>query len=155
MIEWHLETYRIKKLKDHPKNARTLSKSDHAQLTKSIDKFGLIDKPIINTDGTIIGGHQRIKILLEMGETEVEVWMPNRELEEYEVDELNIRLNRNTGEWDWDIIANEWEVEDLHEWGFSEHELFAFGEEEKDDGKAKDEKEKKPTLCDRCKKEIE
>ena len=46
--------------------------------------------------------------------------MPETKLSDRDVEELNIRLNRNTGEWDWDILANEWEVEDLQEWGFDD-----------------------------------
>ena len=42
------------------------------------------------------------------------------------VEELNIRLNKNTGEWDWDILANDWEVDDLLAWGFTEEELSIF-----------------------------
>jgi len=46
--------------------------------------------------------------------------VPETKLSDRDVEELNIRLNRNTGEWDWDILANEWEVEDLQEWGFDD-----------------------------------
>jgi DNA modification methylase len=124
MINWHLEKRKLKDLKDHAKNPRQLSENDAAHLTVSLDKFGLIDKPIINTDGTIIGGHQRKKILKKLQVKEVECWVPDRHLEEKEVDELNIRLNKNTGDWDWDILANEWEIKELLDWGFTEEELL-------------------------------
>ena len=127
-IQWTTEIRHIKGLKEHSKNPRRLSKDQHRQLKISLEKFGLADKPIINTDGTIIGGHQRLKVLKELGHKEIEVLVPDRSLTPEEVDEMNIRLNKNTGEWDFDILANEWEVNDLIEWGFAEEELTGMAE---------------------------
>lgn len=156
MIEWSLKTKKIADLSEHPKNPRQLSEREFKQLQKSIAKFGMIDKPIINRDGTIIGGHQRLKVLEEMGYTEVEVWIPDIDLTDEQVDQLNIRLNKNTGDWDWDILANEWDADDLLDWGFSEHELFVTKEEEEAEEASEKEEEgkKKPNLCDKCKQEI-
>ncbi len=92
-------------------------------MQKSIEKFGLIDKPILNTDNTIIGGHQRVEILKQMGVEDVECYVPDRSINAKDVSELCVRLNRNIGEWDWDILANEWQSEDLIDWGFTEEEL--------------------------------
>ena len=115
MINWKLELRKIKDLKPHPKNPRKLSKHDAEHLQKSIEKFGLIDKPIITKDGIIIGGHQRIAILKKMGKAgdSVECYVPDREIEQKDIDELCLRLNRNLGEWDWDILANQWEIDEL------------------------------------------
>jgi DNA modification methylase len=122
-INWHLESRKIKDLKPFVKNPRKLSDLDGQQLQKSIEKFGLIDKPIITTDNRIIGGHQRISILKKMGEKEVECYVPDRELSEKDIEELCIRLNRNIGEWDFDILANEWDTQELIDWGFTPEEL--------------------------------
>lgn len=120
MRKWHLETKLIEELTEHPKNARYLSREDAKHLTVSIAKFGLIDKPIVTSDGLIIGGHQRVKILNDLGHYEVECWVcdDNEPFTEEEIDELNIRLNKNNGSWDWDKLANEWDVNRLCEWGF-------------------------------------
>jgi site-specific DNA-methyltransferase (adenine-specific) len=85
----------------------------------------MIDKPIVNLDSanTIIGGHQRKHVLESTGVKEIECWIPDRELTEREVEELNIRLNKNTGSWDFDVLANEFELDDLLEWGFDKKEL--------------------------------
>ena len=123
MINWHLEKRKIKDLKPHAKNPRRLSKHDAEHLQKSLEKFGIIDKPCITTDGKIIGGHQRLSILKKLGHKEIECYVPDRELEQTDIDELNIRLNRATGEFDFDILANQWNVEDLIDWGFTEEEL--------------------------------
>lgn len=139
-ISWRLHRLQLDKLIPHPKNPRRLTKEQHAQLTVSLSKYGAIEKPVVNFDGTLIGGHQRVKILKELHHVTVECWVPDRLLTQLEVDELNIRLNKNTGEWDWDILANEWDVNDLHEWGFSEKDLQCFEDKltiERDDIKEK------------------
>jgi len=124
-INWTLRTFRLDELTDYYKNPRSLSEKEFKQLKTSLDKFGMIDKPIVNADSahTIIGGHQRKHVLETSGVKEVECWIPDRELTEREVEELNIRLNKNTGSWDFDTLANEWELGDLLEWGFDKHEL--------------------------------
>lgn len=123
MIKWTLEKRHISDLTPHPHNPRQLSKHDAEHLQKSLSKFGVIDKIVINTDNQVIGGHQRINTLKEMGITEVETWVPERRLSSEESKELCIRLNRNLGEFNWEILANEFETEDLLHWGFSENDL--------------------------------
>lgn len=124
MVEWRLETRKVSSLKDHPRNPRILSKHEGEHLQISIKKFGLIDKPIITKDGRIIGGHQRKNILKKLAIKQVECWVPNEDLTDEQIDELNIRLNKNTGDWDYDILANEWDQEKLIEYGFTEEELL-------------------------------
>ena len=125
MITWTLQRLALSSLTDWYKNPRQLSRSEYEQLQTSLDKFGLIDKPIVNADGvnTVIGGHQRLRVLRDMGVEEVECWVPSRQLSTREIEECNIRLNKATGSWDWDILANEFEVVDLLDWGFSEFDL--------------------------------
>ncbi len=60
-VKWILKELPIKELKEHEKNPRQIGKEQFERLGNLIEKFGLIDKPIINADMTIIGGHQRIK----------------------------------------------------------------------------------------------
>lgn len=149
MIQWHLEKRLIKDLKPHPKNPRQLSKDQERHLRSSIDKFGLAEKIIINTDNTIIGGHQRITILKSMKEKEVDCWIPDRTLTDPEADELCIRLNRNHGDFDYDILANQFEIPDLLEWGFhvDDLDIGTFEEIESED---KQDKKKKLTTCPSC-----
>ncbi len=116
-IEWHLEKRLIKDLREYHKNPRKITKDQLEQLKRNIEKFGLIDKPFINLDGVIIGGHQRLKLLKKLGVDEIEVWVPNRELSTREVEELNYRHNENHGSWDYDILANQYDHIDLLSWG--------------------------------------
>lgn len=124
MINWHLEVLPIKSLKDHAKNPRQISKEQFQHLEALIAKFGLIDKPIVNKDWTIIGGHQRVKILKKMKAKTVECWLPNEQLEQGDIDRLCIGLNLNQGAWDFDILANQWDAVELLEWGFTEEQLL-------------------------------
>ena len=125
-INWTLHSFQLDELTDYYKNPRSLSEKEFKQLKTSLDKFGMIDKPIVNADSahTIIGGHQRLRVLRSENQKSVECWYPSRELDEKEVEELNIRLNKNTGSWDLDVLANEFELPDLVEWGFTEYELL-------------------------------
>src|SRR5437773_789736 len=111
MINWTLETKKIRSLKKYHKNPRYIKADDLKQLQTSIAKFGMIDKPILNTDNTIIGGHQRINALILAKQTSVECWVPDRELDEKEIEELNVRLNKNTGDWNFEVLANEWNID--------------------------------------------
>jgi DNA modification methylase len=122
-IRWTLKSFAIKDLKPLDKNPRKLTKEQYHHLKLSLDKFGIIDKPIVTFDGNIIGGHQRIKILKGEGLQEVECWVPDQELSAKDIEELCIRLNKNVGEWDWDQLANTWNVDELKEWGFTDDEL--------------------------------
>lgn len=136
-ITWTLKLLEIDTLTDYAKNPRSLTDAQFKQLKTSLDKFGMIDKPIINLDEahTVIGGHQRLRVLRHEGVKACECWLPDRMLDEREVEELNIRLNKNTGAWDFEILANEWEYDDLLDWGFDEKELTGldFGEEVPED----------------------
>jgi len=123
-INWTLTTLKIKDLKPHPSNPRILTKHAADNLQASIDCFGLVEKPIVNLDNIIIGGHQRISLLKKQKIKQVECWIPDRLLDETEVNELMIRLNKNTGAWDWDILSNQFEMEDLSQWGFTDSDFI-------------------------------
>jgi len=125
LLTWALKRLKLSSLTDWHKNPRQLTQTQYEQLQTSLEKFGLIEKPIVNADSahTVIGGHQRLRILRDSGLDEIECWVPSRELSQREIEEANVRLNKATGDWDWDVLANEFEVDDLLDWGFSEVEL--------------------------------
>ena len=124
-IEWHNETRLIGDLKDHEKNPRVLTKDQMKQLKASFKKFGYCEVVAINLDNTILAGHQRTRTMkiLKMDKKPIDVRVPNRMLTPEECDEYLIRSNKNTGEWDYDMLANQWDVDKLIDWGFTEEEL--------------------------------
>lgn len=71
---------------------------DYESLKRSIEVFGYVDPIIINTDGTVIGGHQRLNVLLDLGYTEADVAVVD--LDKNDEKALNIALNKISGEWD-------------------------------------------------------
>ncbi len=125
-LTWHTEKRRLGDLIEWDKNPRQLKDHDAEHLKKSLDNFGVADPLIINTDNRIIGGHMRRRIMLQSGykpDDLVDVRVPERELTEREAEELAIRLNKNTGDWDFDALANNFELDDLLDWGFDEKDL--------------------------------
>jgi len=120
-IKWSNETRNIETLNEAPYNPRKMSRKQAKDLKTSLDKFSLVDPVIINLDGTIIGGHMRVKVLKKDGIGTVEVRVPDRQLTPAEEKELNLRLNRNVGDWDWDLLA-----------AFDKNELIDFGFDDKD-----------------------
>lgn len=124
MISWHTEKRKVSELKSYHKNPRTITEESIKDLRKSISRFGVAEPIVINLDNTVIGGHARVLVLQTDNVEEVDCWVPNRMLTDKQVEELNIRLNKNVaGSWDFDVLANKFDVEDLKEWGFSNSEL--------------------------------
>lgn len=121
---WKLEQRKLSDLKEYARNARQMTKHDADHLHESLNKFGQCEPIVINQDNTIIGGHQRARTMRQMGHTEVAVYVPSEPLNPSDVEELNIRLNRNNGDWDWDVLANSWDTNDLVAWGFLEKEVM-------------------------------
>jgi len=115
----------IRDLKQANYNPRQLTEQQHKELTESLSKFGFVDPVLVNKNkerkNVIIGGHQRVKVAASLGIEKVPCVELDLSLQEEK--ELNVRLNKNTGDWDWDILANNFDTEDLLSWGFAEQEL--------------------------------
>ena len=122
-MEWQHEIREIKTLRENPDNPRRLSTKQGDELKNSLSKFGQCEPVVIQQDGTIIGGHQRFRILKKMGAKHIDAYVPKEPLSESEARELTIRLNKNQGDWDFDMLANVWDVDLLLESGFTTEEL--------------------------------
>jgi len=113
-------------------NPRQLSIEEHQQISASLKRFGFVDPIIVNINkdrkDIIIGGHQRTRVALEMGMELVPTVELDLTLEREK--ELNVRLNKNSGSWDYDVLGNEFDTADLLAWGFEEGELDFFEDEE-------------------------
>lgn len=136
-ITWESDTRLIGDLRTNSKNPRQITKKKAQDIVDSLKRFGVCQPFVINTDNMIIGGHQRFAALKRIGTKVVNVYVPSRELTEKEVDELCIRLNKNTGDWDFDLLANSFEPVDLCEWGFTLKELHLDDMEEQKEEKPK------------------
>jgi len=98
----------ISKLKSALYNPRKWSEEATGQLTESIQRFGLVDPILVNgaegRDNIVIGGHFRLKVAKDLGYKEVPVVYLDIS-DEAKERELNLRLNRNLGDWDFDLLA--------------------------------------------------
>tara|TARA_B100001939_G_scaffold345133_1_gene361036 strand:+ start:693 stop:1847 length:1155 start_codon:yes stop_codon:yes gene_type:complete len=114
-------------------NPRQLTKDQYTQLKDSIMRFGLVDPLIVNKNkerkNILVGGHQRLRIAKEMGVESIPCVEVDLTLDQEK--ELNIRLNKNVGEWDFDALANYFDVGELTEWGFSNDDLQFYEDEPK------------------------
>ncbi len=131
-ITWRAEKRKLSELKRWDKNPRRITAEGMKHLGASIGKFGLAEPLVCQPDGGLIGGHARLESLLASGMTEATCMVSSRQLTPGERDELGVRLNRNVaGEFDYDALANEFDMSQLMEWGFDEKDLLgAFDADE-------------------------
>ena len=112
------EKISINKLIPNPNNPRLIKDDKFKKLVQSIKDFPeMLDiRPIVvNKDMVILGGNMRYKACKEAGVKELPVIITD--LSEEKQKEFLIKDNTAGGEWDWDIIANEWDIEQLTDWG--------------------------------------
>lgn len=116
-------------LKHAEYNPRKISDDKFREIKNSLSKFGLVQPLVVNRakgrENIIIGGNQRFEVLKALKYEHADVLyvdIPDLEREK----ELNIRLNRNQGQWDFDILKKEFKAEDLLDYGFIESELPAI-----------------------------
>jgi hypothetical protein len=115
-IQMIIEKKQIADLIPAPYNPRQSTAKQEKHLKESLEKFGMVEPIIFNKQtGYIVGGHFRVRELKKLGIKEIECVIVD--LNEADEKELNIRLNANTGSWDWDTLANDWDVVDLEAWG--------------------------------------
>lgn len=88
----------LKAAEYNPRKALTPDDAEYQKIKRSIEEFGYVDPIIINEDGTIIGGHQRSAVLMDLGYEEVDVVVVS--LDKQREKALNIALNKITGERD-------------------------------------------------------
>jgi len=126
-LSWRTEKRKVSDLIPWDHNPRRMTEKQAKDLEASLARLNLIDIPAIDTDGRIVGGHQRAQILMAMGRgaEEIDVRVPNRKLTEGEFVEANLRLNKNVGEWNTDELANFGE-DILKTVGFTEGEVASF-----------------------------
>jgi len=95
---------KLKPAKYNPRKKLTPDDAEYQKIKRSIEHFGYVDPIIINSDGTIIGGHQRHTVLKDLGYTEADVVVVDLSKEDEKA--LNIALNKITGEWDETLLKN-------------------------------------------------
>jgi hypothetical protein len=112
----------IKQLKTNPNNPRLIKDDKFRKLCKSISDFPKMMelRPIIvDADNIVLGGNMRLKALQELGFKEIpDNWVKQADkLTEDEKKQFIVKDNLGFGEWDWDDLANNWNADDLVDWG--------------------------------------
>jgi hypothetical protein len=113
---------KLKDIKPNPNNPRVLRDDKFQKLKQSITEFPkmLSLRPmVIDENNVVLGGNMRLRALQELGFTDIdEAWVKrSSDLTEEEKKRFIIADNVAFGEWDWDTLANDWEVVDLEAWG--------------------------------------
>lgn len=119
----------ISKVKPNQDNPRIIKDYKFKKLVQSIKDFPqmLELRPIVvNEENIVLGGNMRLKACQEAGLKEVHI-IQAKDLTEAQQREFIIKDNVGFGEWDWDLLANEWDTEQLEEWGLDG---FPFEEED-------------------------
>lgn len=152
-----VKTYveKIDKLIANDLNPRKINKKQYEALKKSLVEFPemkQLREIVVDESLTILGGHQRIYALKELGYADVTVKQVTG-LTAKQKREFIIKDNTASGEWDTDIIANQWDIAELENWGVPN---FNFGDiqDESNDPAAKD-GEGKTHTCPGCGLEFE
>jgi hypothetical protein len=116
-----IRSVKLSEIKSNPNNPRIIKDDKFRKLVNSIQEFPkmLEIRPIVvNADMIVLGGNMRLKACKEAGLKEVPVIFAD-DLTEDEQKQFIIKDNVGFGEWDWDMLANEWEPELLEEWGLT------------------------------------
>jgi len=132
----------IKDIKANPNNPRIIKDDKFKKLVQSIKdlpEMAEVRPIVVNTDMVVLGGNMRLKAMKEAGWKEAPV-----EIVDWDEDKQRqfiIKDNVSGGEWDWEMLANQWDAEELNEWGLDlpEFEQVKELEAEEDDFEMPDE----------------
>jgi DNA modification methylase len=125
----------INTVKANPNNPRIIKDDKFAKLVKSINEFPqmLNLRPIVvNDDMVVLGGNMRLKACKEAGLKEIPI-IKASELTEQQQKEFIVKDNVGYGEWDWDDLANNWDSEQLQDWGLDIPDFKTEDEAQEDD----------------------
>jgi DNA modification methylase len=129
-----IQSVKISDVKSNPNNPRLIKDDKFAKLVQSLKDFpemANVRPIVVNQDFVVLGGNMRLKAMKEAGWKQVPVqvvdWSENKQKE------FIIKDNVGFGEWEWDMLANEWEADDLEKWGLDVPGFIEEPEAEEDD----------------------
>lgn len=135
MIKAKIQKVSISSIKENDANPRFINKNKFQKLVNSVKEFPemLSLRPIVvDKDNIILGGNMRYKACKEIGLKEVYIIQAD-DLDEKKAQEFIIKDNVGFGEWDWDILANDWDTDLLEDWGLDLNIDNAIDDLEEDD----------------------
>ena len=114
-----IESVKISKVKPNPDNPRVIRDDKFRKLVKSIKEFPemLRIRPIVvNNELVVLGGNMRLRACKEAGLTDIYIIQAS-DLTEEQQKQFVIKDNSSFGEWNWEVLANEWNAQELGDWG--------------------------------------
>jgi ParB-like chromosome segregation protein Spo0J len=145
-IVWTSVKRNISELKGYKDNPRRIDKDKYAILLENIKTNGYTNRLIVNHKNVVLGGNQRLRVLKELGYTEVDVLISNVPLTKEQEDRINITDNLSAGDWDYTALSSNFDVEQLVDWGMPQEWLIG----DKPESEAREVVEKKTKLCPSC-----
>ena len=124
-LQWHTETRKVSSLIPNEHNPRVMSPRQVEDLKKSLTKFNLVEIPVVDRDNKVIAGHQRLMVLKLLGREaeKIEVRVPSRKLTKTEYEQYLLTSNRVHGDWDWERLAADFDIDTLLTSGFDDTDL--------------------------------
>ena len=113
-----VQTVKLSDVKSNPNNPRLIKNDKFEKLVQSLKDFPEMAKVrpiVVNQDFVVLGGNMRLKAMKEAGWKEVPIEVVD--WSEQQQKEFIIKDNVGFGEWEWEMLANEWEADDLEKWG--------------------------------------
>jgi len=124
-LEWRTVQRKVKDLLPFKHNPRSMNPKQIADLTRSLKKFNLVEIPVADQNNRLLAGHQRCALLQILGRSEeiIDVRVPSRPLTEAEYKQYLITSNKVTGSWNYELLAEYFDIDTLMESGFDETEI--------------------------------
>ena len=117
MITWHEREVKVSELRPYERNPRKITEQAYANLKASLQEMGYHQRIIAQPDLRVVGGHQRIRALQELGVETVKILVPNRELSFEEFKRLLVQDNLPFGEFDLKLLQSDFTMGELKGWG--------------------------------------
>jgi hypothetical protein len=157
MLKWTEKTVKVKDLKPYERNPRRISEEAYGRLKKSLADNGYHQRIIATKDLKVIGGHQRIRALRELGLKDIAVLVPDKALSDDQFRRLLIQDNLPFGEWDFELLSSDFSIEELTDFGMPEKWLGLgeeTGQEEDPSSGTSDDDDARIVHCPKCKHEF-
>lgn len=146
ILVWQVKQVKVRDLIPNEFNPRTITAERLERLQDKIKRLGFNQPVKLDHDGTLLGGNKRYRSLMEqgLGDLEIPAMVPPRKLTEKERQEIIISDNVHEGAWDFDMLADHFELEDLKAWGIEELPEVSSAED------VLNEKDEKAKTCPNC-----
>ena len=158
MITWTTERRKLGALVPWPRNPRQIKTDQAERLKDSFAEFGQVETIAIGPEDEVYNGHQRLNVLMQQhgADYELDVRVSSEALTEKQREKLTVYLHRGAaGEWNFDTLANEFELDELLEWGFESAELGIVPDfQPVDESEQPRLDQKSPVTCPHCGEEF-